>query len=354
MSYHTETRVYTLDPQQPDPAVIAQAAEVIRTGGLVAFPTETVYGLGADATDSAAVSRIFAAKARPPSDPVIVHIAAVEQMAFVALDVPEIAWTLARVFWPGPLTLILQRGAPIPANVSAGRATVAVRMPSHPIARALIQAAGTPIAAPSANTFSRPSATTAQHVLADLNGRVDIVLDGGPTPVGLESTIVDLTGPVATILRPGGITIEALRQHVPKIEVRSRLLDMDATAEAPGQLIKHYSPHAELRLFAGAEAGALAQMRAAAESLIAGAQRVGVLVTDEEAAHFAGLPVEVVSLGSGRDLAAVGARLFAALRELDGRAVDVILVHGFGHEGLGAAIWDRLLRAAEGKVIDAE
>lgn len=354
MSDHIETRVYALDPQQPDPAVIAQAAAVIRAGGLVAFPTETVYGLGADATDSAAVGRIFTAKARPPSDPVIVHIAAVEQIDLVAVDVPPIAWTLARAFWPGPLTLILKRGALIPANVSAGRDTVAVRMPSHPIARALIQAAGTPIAAPSANTFSRPSATTAQHVLADLRGRVDIVLDGGPTPVGLESTIVDLTGPAAAILRPGGITIEALRQYIPAIEVRSRLLAMDAAAEAPGQLIKHYSPHAEMRLFAGVDAAALTPMRTAAEALIAGGRRVGILITDEDAAHFAGLPVEVGSLGSGRDLAAVGARLFAALRDLDSRAVDVILAHGFGHEGLGAAIWDRLLRAAEGKVIDAE
>lgn len=352
MTYSAETRVLSVNPSHPESSAIQQAADVLRAGGLVAFPTETVYGLGANATDAEAVSRIFSAKARPTSDPIIVHIAALEQVPEVAQHVPERARTLAARFWPGPLTLILERAPSIPPNVSAGRSTVAVRMPSHPVARALLQAAGLPIAAPSANTFSRPSATSAQHVLEDLNGHVDIILDGGSTPIGVESTVLDLTGETPLVLRPGGISLEMLAQIIPGITWQPRYLQTGEDALSPGQMIKHYSPHARVLLFDGARQAVIERIRRTARAETAQGRSVGLLLVDEDRAAFEGLPLELVSLGSEDDLEQVGASLFAALRQLDRLGVDIILVRGLGREGLGAAIWDRLVRAAEGRVIE--
>jgi L-threonylcarbamoyladenylate synthase len=351
MSYSATTHVYPVDPDHPDSTAIEQAAAVLRAGGLVAFPTETVYGLGANALDADAVSRIFSAKARPGSDPIIVHIAVLEQLESVAQDIPLLARTLAARFWPGALTLVLRRGASVPPNVSAGRPTVAVRMPSHPVARALIQASGLPVAAPSANTFSRPSATTAQHVFDDLKGHVDIILDGGPTPIGVESTVLDLTGETPVVLRPGGVSLEMLAQVVPGITWQPKYLHTDEAAVSPGQMTKHYSPRATVLLFDGEANAVIDHMLQAARDEIERGNSVGVLTAEEARQRFQALPVEVVSLGSSAHLEQISARLFAALRDLDRRGVEVILVHGFGREGLGAAIWDRLVRAAEGRVI---
>lgn len=342
------TRVLKIDPFDPQPAILADAAAIIRAGGLVAFPTETVYGLGADATVHAAVERIFAAKHRPPSDPIIVHIAALDMLTDVAHDIPDLALELAREFWAGALTLVLKRHPNIPPNVSAGRDTVAVRMPSHPVALGLIAASNRPIAAPSANTFSRPSATSAAHVLEDLGGRIDAILDGGATPIGVESTVLDLTGdPV--VLRPGGVTLEQLRLIIPDLQVRSRYLAVDETADAPGQLLRHYSPRADLRLFDGERDNVLERMGNEARAFAASGVRVGILVLDEERAAFAELEAHVVTLGSSLQTAA--ARLFAALRELDQHGVDVILARLIDGAGLGAAIRDRLIRAANGRII---
>lgn len=357
MPYSASTRIFPVNPQAPsaDAAstdAITAAADVLRAGGLVAFPTETVYGLGANATDAEAVDRIFSAKGRPASDPIIVHIAQAAQLDAIAIHVPDLAQTLAARFWPGPLTLVLRRGAAIPPNVSAGRDTVAVRMPSHPVARALIQAAGVPVAAPSANTFSRPSATTAAHVLEDLKGRVDIVLDGGPTPIGVESTVLDLTSDMPVVLRPGGVSLEMLRDVIPGITWQARYLNTDENAVSPGQMLKHYSPRAAVLLYDGERSAVLRRMVETAREQVEAGHRVGVLLTDDEIALFDSLPLERLSLGSPRHLQTISARLFAAFRELDQRGVDVILAHGFGHEGLGAAIWDRLVRAAEGRVIE--
>ncbi|NDJ59911.1 MAG: threonylcarbamoyl-AMP synthase [Chloroflexi bacterium] len=350
-----QTHVISVDSVQPDFAAIHVAAELLRAGQLVAFPTETVYGLGANAHDSAAVGCIFSAKSRPANDPIIVHIAALGQIDAVAREIPDLAYQLAQHFWPGPLTLVLARHPNIPPNVSAGLPTVAVRMPVHPVARALIQAADCPIAAPSANTFSRPSATTAQHVLQDLGGRVAVILDAGPTPIGLESTVLDLTGePV--VLRPGGVDLEQLRVFIPNLQIKPRYIATDADpANAPGQLTRHYAPSAQVLLFSGPVGPVRAQMQQTAHDRIASGQRVGVLVIDEERELFVALPgVQVVTLGPGDDLAQVGARLFAALRALDRQGVDVIVVRALARAGLGAAIWDRLLRAADGKFIAVE
>lgn len=346
------TRLYTVDAENPDPGVIRLAAKCLLAGGLVAFPTETVYGLGANALDAEAVNRIYAAKGRPANNPLIVHIASPEQVEQVAMKIPDIAHGLAAAFWPGPLTMVLKRRAHVPPNLSAGRDTVAVRMPAHPVALALIGAAGIPVAAPSANLFTRPSATTAQHVLTDLDGRVDVILDGGPTRIGLESTVIDLTSEHPTILRPGGITLEALREIIPTVELHTKAIAVDDAAPlSPGMLLKHYSPNAELLLFVGNFDGVTLRMQEIAREKIAAGKRVGVLALDEERAFFDHIGAQIVLLGSRNKLENVGHNLFAGLRTLDERGVDVILVRGFEQAGLGVTIQDRLLRAAEGRLI---
>ncbi|MFN8378749.1 MAG: L-threonylcarbamoyladenylate synthase [Anaerolineae bacterium] len=340
------TRILPVDPVTPEAEDIAEAAAIIRAGGLVAFPTETVYGLGANALNEEAVAGIFRAKGRPTSDPIIVHLAERAQLSTVAVDVPPLAWELAETFWPGPLTLVLRRAEAVPGNVSAQRPTVAVRMPAHPVAIALIVAADVPIAAPSANTFSRPSATTAQHVWDDLHGRIALILDGGPTPLGVESTVLDMTGETPVILRPGGVPMDAIATIAPEVTVQNQFLAMDATAASPGQLIKHYSPRAEMLLYDGP--GALEAMRRTVLERLEQNQHPGLLLMEGEAFLFHGLPAEIESLGKSVEDAAT--RLFAALRALDGRC-DVILAHGLPRAGLGAAVWDRMVRAAEGRII---
>jgi L-threonylcarbamoyladenylate synthase len=347
-----KTRILTVDPFHPDPAAIAEAARTLRSGGLVAFPTETVYGLGANALDSAAVERIFAAKDRPASDPLIVHIAERADLASVAVDLPPIVDALARRHFPGALTLVLKRHPRIAANVSAGMDTVAVRMPAHPTARALIAAAGVPVAAPSANRFSRPSATTAQHVLQDLDGRIDLILDGGAALIGVESTILDVTVEPPAVLRPGGVPVEALRQSIPSLVVQPRFLSVDSPSSAPGQMLKHYAPRAELRLYIGSPQGMIARIAEEARSLTAAGRRVGVLAADEDSLD---LPQAVIMrLGSASDLDQIAVNLFSGMRALDASDVDVILARDFGESGLGLALRDRLTRAAEGRVIRVE
>ena len=347
-TYQTATSCYRVDALQPDQAIMERAGEVIRRGGLVAFPTETVYGLGANALDAAAVEKIFLAKGRPANDPLIVHISAFDQLSQVASDVPDVARELFERFSPGPLTLVLNKQSAIPAALTAGLDTVAARLPDHAIARALIDAAGVPIAAPSANTFSRPSPTRAQHVLDDLQGRVDMVLDGGATAIGLESTIVDLTADPPQLLRPGGVSLEALREALPELVFQPQYLrDESAAARAPGSLLRHYSPRAKVLLFrAEIDADATAVMRA----YINGKSKVGVMAMDAEAGQFLGTGAEIECLGG--NLEEAGYRLFAALRALDKRGVEEILAKYPERRGLGLALGDRLLRAAAGQVID--
>ena len=351
MRYAAPTRVLRVNPQHPEAELIAQAAAVIRAGGLVAFPTETVYGLGANAADAEAVERIFSAKDRPAADPLIVHLASVEQLPAVALELPPIARELAEL-WPGPLTLILKRHPHIPANVSAGLATVGVRLPSHPVARALIAAAGVPVAAPSANTFSRPSATTAEHVREDLDGHVDLILDGGAATYGIESTIVDVTVDPPRILRYGAYTpetFEALGFAPVELEVMAE----DGRAKpAPGMMLKHYSPRARLLFYGDGSpvTDVLRRMQADARRLARSGLRVGVLALDAEQEYFSAVAAVIVTLGATPEQ--VASRLFAAMRELDKAGVDVMLARGYERTGIGAALWERLLRAAEGEIVE--
>lgn len=345
-----KTRVWQLDADAPNPRIIAEAARLIRDGRLVAFPTETVYGLGANALSAPAIERIYAAKQRPSHDPIIAHIAAIDDLPRLAVDIPDIAFDLARALWPGALTMILKRGADVPDNIAAGLDTVAVRMPSGRIASALIASAGVPIAAPSANTFTRPSATTAAHVLHDLGGRIDAVLDGGATRIGIESTVLDLTGETPAILRPGGVLLDDIRRIAPATITRSRWQTDDAPSPSPGQMLKHYAPNARMMVYRGEVAAVLDAMRRTAGELSADGLRVGLLVAAEDRPQVAGAGVVHV-LGRRDDLAAISRHLFAALRQLDAENVDVILTRDFGAAGLGAALWDRLVRAAEGRVI---
>ena len=344
------TDVLIVDPAAPEAALIARAAEVLRRGGLVAFPTETVYGLGADALDRAAVRRIFDAKGRPATDPLIVHVTSVERMAPLVADIPETARILALRFWPGPLTLVLPRSRSVPDEVTAGLDTVAVRVPAHPVARALLAAAGIPIAAPSANLFSRPSPTQAAHVLQDLDGRIDLVIDGGSTTVGVESTVLDLSGAVPTILRPGGVTLEMLLEVLPLV-IRGNGAARSPTGAipSPGLLAKHYSPRAPLTLYEGDPRSVAVRMAEDARAQLARGYTVGIVAAAEEdpvkGAH-------VVRLGSEQDLEGVASRLYSALRELDAAGVDVILARGFpAVSGIGVAIADRLRRAADGRIV---
>ncbi|WP_139559513.1 L-threonylcarbamoyladenylate synthase [Methylotetracoccus oryzae] len=349
------TELIHVDPQHPAVEGIVRAAGIIKAGGLVAFPTETVYGLGANALDATAVARIFEAKQRPLTDPLIVHLAQVAQVHEVAANIPDIVHRLAARFWPGPLTLILHRAAKVPASVSAGRDTVAVRVPAHAVAHALLVDCGLPIAAPSANLFSRPSPTTAQHVLEDLDGRVDLVLDGGSTTIGLESTVIDLTAASPILLRPGGLPPEALREILPELRIPEapRISADDEHAASPGTLLKHYSPRAALLLLRGE---ADAAQRLASDIVEQTRQRgrtIGLLIPAEEAGLYGGLSAAFASLGESDDLPAVARVLFTRLRDLDKRKVDLILAREPAGGGLGLAIRDRLFRAAEGRIIDA-
>ncbi|MBN1876316.1 MAG: threonylcarbamoyl-AMP synthase [Anaerolineae bacterium] len=346
------TRVFKIDFQGFAEPLIAQAAEVLRAGGLVAFPTETVYGLGANALDADAVKGIFAAKERPAYDPLIVHLAEAAELPQVTVGIPPVAWTLAAHFWPGPLTLVLPRRTEVPPEVTAGGETVAVRVPLHPVAQALIRAAGVPVAAPSANRFGQLSPTRAEDVLADLEGRIDLVLDGGPTSVGVESTVLSLVTPVPTILRPGGVSREALENVLGFVELFPGPASSGQGALAsPGSLLQHYAPRAKLILYRGAPAAMLDVMREEALRLHAKGTRVGLLLAEEDLALFAGLPLILRAAGPAEDLEEVARQLFATLRELDAAEVRVILARDFGSAGLGLAIRDRLTRAAGGHVV---
>jgi L-threonylcarbamoyladenylate synthase len=350
------TEVLVVDAHHPDRVAIAHAAAILRDGGLVAFPTETVYGLGAHALDRNAVRRIFDAKRRPPSDPLIVHVHGMAALTELAIDIPPEAHALASRFWPGPLTLVLRKSPIVPDEVTAGLDTVAIRMPAHPVAHALLAAAAVPVAAPSANLFSRPSPTRASHVLQDLDGRIDLVIDGGPTAVGVESTVLDLTTAPA-VLRPGAVTLEMIRTVVPAARLRDRDASDDAGAmKSPGQLSRHYSPRAPLTLYEGTPHAVAQRIVAAADEAIARGLRVGIIAADDDT-----FPAEdkdavcVERLGPESDLNAIAANLYHALRRLDDLSVDVIFARTFSSSsGLGVAVHDRLRRAAAGRVVRAD
>lgn len=316
----------------PSDENLKRAAEILRYGGLVAFPTETVYGLGGDAFNSRAVARIFEVKERPYFDPIIVHIADIKDLNKLCIDMDERAKILAERFWPGPLTMVLKKSPDVPDIVTAGLDTVAVRMPSHPVAFKLIKFSRTPIAAPSANLFGRLSPTTVDHVIEQLGDRIDVVIDGGKCPIGVESTVIDITGEDAIVLRPGGTPIEEIEEEIGKVKILSR----SDKPRSPGQLSKHYSPRTKLKIIRG-------------RIDIPGNVKAGLLAFRpiENIEGFEKIEVLSSSDDINEALREAAQNLFSALHKLDNAGLDIIYAEPVPEIGLGKAIMDRL-RKAEG------
>lgn len=336
--------------------VYKEAAQILQEGGLVAFPTETVYGLGGNALDSQAAKKIYEAKGRPSDNPLIVHIASIDALEELTTGVTEQARRLAEKFWPGPLTMILQKSDKVPLGTTGGLDTVAIRMPNHPIALRLIKEAGIYIAAPSANTSGRPSPTMASHVQEDLEGKIDMILDGGMVEVGIESTIVDLTGEVPTILRPGCITKEMLESVLGSVEIDAAILDkkgaVSGKPKAPGMKYKHYAPKAQLTIIQGTKEKVVARICQLSEQGKAEGKKVGIIATDETMECYR--VGEVRSIGSRKEEGSIARGLYKILREFDHLDVDVIYTESFEGDQMGMAIMNRLNKAAGYSILTVE
>lgn len=346
----------TINPESFQDEELQEACRILQNGGLVAFPTETVYGLGGDALRPEASAKIYEAKGRPSDNPLIVHIADMESLEEVAQTVPEEAAKLAQHFWPGPLTMIFPKKEKVPGSTTGGLDTVAVRMPSHPVARALIRESGVYIAAPSANTSGRPSPTKAEHVQEDLDGRIDMIIDGGAVGIGLESTIVDMSTGVPTILRPGYITKEMLEEVLGQVQVDpailSRTINPNIVAKAPGMKYRHYAPKADLSIVEGTEAQVIDCInRLSAEAEKKGL-KVGVIATNETKDRYA--HADVFSIGSREEEETIAHHLYEVLRSFDDDRVDLIYSEAFYTPRMGQAIMNRLLKAAGHKIINAQ
>jgi len=349
------TLLWKVEPDNIDISVIEKAARILQEGGLVAFPTETVYGLGADGLNPRAVARIFAAKGRPQDNPLILHVAEHHDLDELVEAVPAEARLLIARFWPGPLTLVLPKKSHIPPEVTAGLATVAVRMPDHPAALALIKMAGVPVAAPSANRSGYLSPTRAEHVLEDLGGRIEAVLDAGPTGVGLESTVLDLSGEIPVILRPGGVTAEQLSAVLGPVQMDKGLIDPREIPKAPGMKYRHYSPRAEVVLIDGDPAQVAGKIRGLLENYARQQKKVGLLLTAETWQEAADLQTAYArEIGSRRRLEEIAQNIYGELRRCDQAGVDVVLTETYTQEGLGSALMNRLLKSAGYRVIGTD
>lgn len=341
-----------IDPQRIDEAVIKEAAGILREGGLVAFPTETVYGLGADATQRDAAARIYEAKGRPSDNPLIVHIADLEALPGIVREVPETAVKLANAFWPGPLTMIFHKNKTIPYETTGGLDTVAVRMPNHPVALALIRESGGYIAAPSANTSGRPSPTIAEHVLEDLGDQIELILDAGPVGIGIESTIVDLTVEPVMILRPGYVNREMLEEVIGPVKVDKTLFagHTDCKPKAPGMKYRHYAPKADMILIEGTIDAVVAKINELIEANPFG--KTGVIASDETKDRYVG--GEVKSIGSRGNEITIAQNLYKILREFDQEDVTCIYSESFDLPNMGPAVMNRMLKAAGYHVINVK
>lgn len=347
-----ETEFIRLDPEKPDPAVIQRAGNILKNGGLVAFPTETVYGLGADALNPDASAKIYAAKGRPSDNPLIVHIADMEHLERIVRKVPEKALKLASVWWPGPLTMIFEKKDIVPDTTSGGLPTVAVRMPNHKVALELIRAAGGYIAAPSANTSGRPSPTIAEHVREDLDGKIEMILDAGEVRIGLESTIVDFTDEIPMLLRPGYINMDRLEDVLGEVLIDPAILDGNSRnlrPKAPGMMYRHYAPRAGLTIVEGNQKAVIDRIIELAAKAVSEGKKVGVIAADETAAFYSSYDVK--NIGSRDTDKEIARRLFRVLREFDDEGVDIILSESFETPRMGQAIMNRLLKAAGHHVI---
>ncbi len=344
-----DTKVVVIEENNIDneaKEALTEAGNIIRDGGLVAFPTETVYGLGGDALNPSSSKKIYAAKGRPSDNPLIVHIHRFEDLTAIVKEVPEAARKLADAFWPGPLTMIMEKNDKVPYETTGGLDTVAIRMPNNKIALELIEKSGGYIAAPSANTSGRPSPTVARYCVEDLSGKIEMIIDGGQVGIGLESTIVDLTSEVPMILRPGYITADMLKEVLGDISIDRTIIDSTSTEKpkAPGMKYRHYAPKGSLMIVEGAQDKVVPYINEEARKAQAEGKRVGVIGTDVTKALYSADVVK--SVGNREDESTIAHELFKVLREFDDENVDVMFSESFDDSGIGQAIMNRLLKAA--------
>lgn len=347
-----ETKIEKIEKTQMNMDIINAAGQILKQGGLVAFPTETVYGLGANALDEEAARKTYAAKGRPSDNPLIVHIASLEDLYPITKKVPEKAVALAEKFWPGPLTMIFEKSELVPHGTTGGLETVAVRMPDNEVALALIRAGGGYVSGPSANKSGRPSPTMARHVLDDLEGRIDMILDGGPVHIGVESTIVDMTVEPPMILRPGAVTKEMLEETVGEVTVDHTILTADAKTppKAPGMKYRHYAPRAEMTVVEGSLEKVVDKIGELAAARENEGHRVGIIATQETMGRYDHENVKCI--GTREDESTVAANLYAILREFDDDGTEYIYSEAFASDGIGSAVMNRLLKAAGHHVIN--
>ena len=344
-----ETRVIKVDKDNIEKNSIKDAANIIKKGGLVVFPTETVYGLGANGLDEVAVGKIFKAKGRPQDNPLILHVHSMEQIGELVVEIPEIAIRAMERFWPGPLTILFKKSDKVPDIITGGLNTVAIRMPKNHIALELIKSSDCPIAAPSANISGRPSPTSSDHVIQDLMGKVNMIIDGGKTGIGLESTVLDLSGDIPMILRPGGVTLEDLRSIIPSVVEDSSIMKENIIPKSPGQKYRHYAPNAEMMVFSGEMDNIVERIIRETDEYMKKGKTVGIMATDETREFYKeGL---VISLGSRNNKETIAHNLFNTIRLFDEAKVDIILGEGVDLPDLGVAIMNRMMKAASGKLI---
>lgn len=348
-----KTTVRKISVENIDMEVIKEAAEILRSGNMVAFPTETVYGLGANALDEDASRKIYEAKGRPSDNPLIVHVSNENQVKKLVKNIPENAKKLMAAFWPGPLTLVFNKSDLVPYGTTGNLDTVAVRMPNHKIALELIEYSDVVIAAPSANTSGRPSPTTAKHVMDDLSGRISMIIDGGSVGIGIESTIVDVTEDIPMILRPGYISKKMLEDIVGKVEIDKAILGPmteDAKPKAPGMKYRHYAPKADFKMVRGEQSKVADYINVEAEQLIEKGFKVGIIASDETVNNYK--CGDIVSIGSREDEITISRNLYRVLRDFDDKKIDYILGETFENDELGQAIMNRLMKAAGYNVED--
>lgn len=346
-----ETKIIKVNSKEPKKELVKEGASLIKRGKLVAFPTETVYGLGANGLDKEAVAKIFIAKGRPGDNPLILHVASREQVEPLVESISEEAEKVMERFWPGPLTIIFKRSSLVPDVITAGLDTVAVRMPNHPIASEFIKASGVPIAAPSANTSGKPSPTEASHVQEDLGGKIDMIIDGGSTGIGVESTVLDLSGDIPTILRPGGITLEELKKTIPNVVEDLSIIkdDKDIIPKSPGQKYRHYAPKAEMIVFTGEVSAIVDAINEYTKKSMAQGKSVGIMATEETRDKYQeGL---IISVGSRNNKETIAHNLFSTIRLFDEKNVDIILSEGVDLSHIGKAIMNRLKKASGGNIM---
>lgn len=341
-----ETIISKISHTIQDDETIHTAGDIIKSGGLVAFPTETVYGLGGDALNPDSSRKIYAAKGRPSDNPLIIHICKLEDIYRIVSDFPEKAKKLAREFWPGPLTMVLPKSDKVPKETTGGLNTVAVRMPVDPIALSFIEAAGGYVAAPSANLSGRPSPTSAKYVEEDMDGRIDMIIDDGDVEIGLESTIVDMTCEIPMLLRPGMITAEMLKEVLGDLETDKTILagNIAGRPKAPGMKYKHYAPKGELTIIAGKPEEVIKRINELAKTGMQQGEKVGIIGTDENISFYYGDSIK--SVGKHDDEVSIAKRLYRILREFDDENVTLIYSESFSTGGMGQAIMNRLLKAA--------